>query len=185
MSLNNQNKLFIATFFENKNENLCSLIDKLNSNTDKRFKIIPIEKMHITWKFIGYIDLHKNEKVFEIAQEYFHIIKNLHLDFDKLEVWSNLKEPRLICLTARNFDEKFKEYFNKLKDHFHKNLKIRKGKGVLIPHITIARIKSTANIQILNGLDFEPIRLGIKHTRVMQSISNSKGVEYKILCDVQ
>lgn len=176
-----KNRIFIATFFDDKNQNICRLIDKLSSKAGKDLKIVPIEKIHITWKYIGYIDLCENEKVFNIVKEFSHIIKDCTLIFDKLEVWPNLKHPRLLSLTARNYDEKFADFFNNMEESLCENIKIKKEKKRFIPHITIARMKNNKNIKVLRDLEFAPINLDIKHTRVMQSINNSDGVLYKLL----
>lgn len=176
-----KNKLFIATFFEEENKNLRELINKLSSKNENNFRIVPFEKIHITWKFIGDIDLRKNEKIFNIVKKYSHIIKKCTLCFDKLEVWPNLKFPRLSSVTSGSYDEKFKEYFNNLEESLYKDLKIKKEKRKFVPHITIARLKSNKNIDILKDLVFEPIQLNIKHTSVVQSINDKNGVLYKRL----
>lgn len=181
MGLNNQNRLFITTFFEGENNNLSELIDKLTPEADSDLRLIPIDKIHITWRFIGNIGISENKKVFSIVKEYSNIIKNCFLIFDKLEVWPSLKKPKVLTLTTSSFDKKFKDYFNSLEEGLYKNLKIRKEKGRFIPHITIARVKNNKDLSRLMNLDFEPIRLDINHTRVMQSITYSSGVVYTVL----
>lgn len=181
MDTKQKNKLFIATFFEEANQNLCELINKLSSKNKNNFKIVPFEKIHITWKFIGDIDLCENKKIFDIVKEYSHIIKSCTLCFNKIEIWPNLKLPRLLSITPGSYDEKFTEYFNNLEEDLYKNLKIKKEKRRFIPHITIARLKSNNNIDILKDIDFEPIELNIKHTSVVQSINDKNGVLYKLL----
>lgn len=181
MNSEQDNKLFIATFLESGNENLCKLIDMVSSKNENYLKIVPIEKIHITWKFIGDIDSDENEKIFDIVKEYSHIIKNCSLNFDKLEIWPNSKYPRLLSITSRNHDEKFAEYFNNLEESLYKSLNIKKEKRKFTPHITIARTKSNKNIGIFKDLEFEPIKLDIKHTCVVQSINNRNEVLYKSL----
>lgn len=181
MGPNKQNRLFITTFFEDENKNLSDLIDKLNLESGDDLRVVPIEKIHITWRFIGDIGISENKRVFNIVKEYSKIIKDCFLVFDKLEVWPSLEKPSVLTLTATNYDRRFKVFFNSLEESLYKILKIRKEKGRFIPHITIARIKNNKDISLLKNLDFDPIRLDVKHTRVMQSITNPSGAEYKVL----
>lgn len=180
MNPEQKNKLFIATFLGDGNENLCRLIDELNLLADKDFKVVPMEKIHITWKFIGYVKTSENEKILNIAKSHSHIIKDNNLNFDKLEIWPSKRNPRLITITSRKHDKKFLDYFNNLEENLYKRLKIAKDKEKFIPHITLARVKNNVNLDRLN-LCFKPFELKINDTNVVQSINNSDGVLYKIL----
>lgn len=175
------NKIFIATFFEEKNNNLDKLIKKISLKAPESLRIVPNDKIHITWKFIGNIDLKENVKVFSVVKECSHIIKNCTLEFDKLEIWPSSKKPKLIALTTKNYDEKFKNYFNHLDDSLLKTIKTEKEKRGFVPHITVARIKQNKNIKAFKKLIFEPIKLKIKHIQVVKSVDNSNAVSYEIL----
>lgn len=181
--MNNEmkNKIFIATFLNNENENLNELLRKLRSKNEKGIRILPIEQIHITWKFIGFIESDKNERIFETINELSDIVKDCDLIFDTLEIWPNLRNPRLIALVSKNFDAKFKKYFDNLEDSLYKQLKIKKGKSKFKPHITIARLKNNKNREILKELNFEPIKFHINDINVMQSIATKDGVTYKLL----
>lgn len=180
MDTEKKNRIFIATFFEGECKSLCRLSEQLSSKEVKGLRIVPLEQIHITWKFIGNITTDETEKVFKAVKENSGIIKNASITFDKLEIWPNLKYPRLISVTSENFDEKFSEYFANLEESLYKYLKIKKEKRRFTPHITIARLKSNVNLEMLD-LNFESIKLDIKHTCVVQSITDPKGVLYKIL----
>ena len=60
-----KNRIFIATFFENKDENLSNIIKELHARPLSHVRIVPEEKLHITWKFLGDIEAYNNEKIFE------------------------------------------------------------------------------------------------------------------------
>lgn len=181
MNLEQKNVLFIATFFEDANSLFSDLGNKLGLISNNHLRIVPAEKIHITWKFIGDININENEKIFNIVKKYSHIVKDCSINFDKLEVWPNLKYPRLLAITCSGFDEKFTKYFNNLEETLYKNVKIKKEKRRFIPHITIARMKTNKNIDILKDINFEPIKLEIKQTCVAQSINSTNGVLYKQL----
>lgn len=175
-----KNKLFLATFFD-KNKNLSILVNTLNDKKEGDIRILPLDKIHITWKFIGDIDSNENEKVFNIIQSHAFIIKNCTLTFDKLEVWPSLRHPRLLTLTARKYDKKFAEFFNAIEESLHEDLKTEKEKGKFIPHITLARTRSGKTIRLLKKIELKPIKLRIKYISAAQSINSKNGVEYKIL----
>lgn len=181
MYLEQKNKLFIATFFKNADFIFNNLSNKLFFAAETHLRIIPAEKIHITWKFIGDIDIYENEKIFNIVKKYSQIIKDCSINFDKLEVWPNLKYPRLLTITPSVFDEKFTEYFNNLEEALYKSIKLKKEKRRFIPHITVARMKTKKNIDLLKKFDFDPIKLDIKQTSVAQSIYSNNGVLYKQL----
>lgn len=181
MDTKQKNKLFIATFLDDTDKNFETFINKLSFVSENYLRIVPAEKFHVTWKFIGEIDSNENEKVFNIVKEYSHIIRNCSLNFDKLEIWPNAKYPRLAALTSRNYDEKITNYFNNIEESLYKDLKIKKEKGKFIPHITLARTKPNKNIDILKDLVIEPMKLNINQTSVVQSINGLDGTLYKFL----
>ena len=201
-----KNKIFIATFLR-VNKNLLKLVNTdlhskldlnqesrlglltqqqkasytLNANrNDKHFKLIPPEHIHITWKFIGDIEVKNNEKIFVTLRESAFILKDCALNFDKLEAWPNSRTPRVLCLTSRSFDEKFKEFFDNLEESLFKNLAIQKEKREFIPHVTVARIKQNKKIKV-SDINFEPVKLDIKSICVVQSINTPEGISYKTL----
>lgn len=177
-----ENRIFVATFFNDGSQNLCGLIEKLNSKDKNWLKPVPVEKIHITWKFIGNIASVENEKIFNIVKTHSHMLENGVLKFDKLDIWPNLKYPKLLVLTSGKYNNKFKDYFHSLDESLYETLKIKKEKRKFIPHITVARIKNNiSGANEFNSLDFEPIKLKIKFIQVVESINTSKGVLYKVL----
>ena len=177
-----ENRIFIATFFNAKNKKLCGLIDKLNSKNHPGLKPVPVEKIHITWKFIGKIAPTENKKIFNIIKEHSYMLKNISIEFGKLEIWPNSRNPRLLAIIPVKYNNKFKDYFKHLDENLYKALKIKKEKKEFVPHITVARIKNNIkNINKFKKADFEPIKLKIKHIQVTESINIPQGVLYKIL----
>lgn len=173
-----ENRIFIGTFL--KNADLSKLVKNLNINAQKGFRVIPEEQIHITWKFIGMINKDENEKIFNIIKK--HSPHCLPFLFDKLEIWPNLRFPKLLALTARNYDEKFKIFSNNLEEDLFNELKIKKENRKFIPHITVARFKkSFKGAKPLKQIDLKPIKVDIDHIELIESINQSGKVLYKAL----
>lgn len=176
-----KNKLFVATFFEDQGKKFFNLLAQIEAKEEKGLRVVPKEKLHITWKFIGYIDTAENKKIFDIVKRYSDVLKNAYITFDKLEVWPNTRFPRLLSITSRNCDKKFKDYFNILDKSLFENIGVEREKKRFIPHITIARMKPDKKADILKGFKFEPVKIIINKICVVQSITDSNGALYKIL----
>ncbi len=178
MGLEQNNKVFIATFFNDKNEKLSTLIEKLKLLNFCNLKITPSDKIHLTWKYIGEINPIENKTIFQIVKKHSDIIKKASLVFDKLEIWPNKRNPRLLALTARNFDDKIKDFVNRIEEDLQQELNIKKDKS-FTPHLTIARIKSRRETNLLKKIAAEPIELNINHISLVQSVNESNQVVYK------
>lgn len=178
------NKIFIATFVDEINQNLNKLFDKLNLSAGEGLKIVPNKKLHITWKFIGNIDAEKNEEIFDVVKKSSCIIKNCALIFDNLEIWPSLRHPKVLVLTCKNFDEKFIEYFSDLEENLYNSLNIEKNKKTFLPHLTIGRVKSKQNIKALKRLPFDAVKIEINNINVVKSIDTKNGVFYeRLFCE--
>lgn len=175
MDSEERNRVFIATFFTEKR--LIQLIKDLSLNSDDKIRFVPFEQIHITWKFIGNIETNKNKEIFNIINSHANILKDKTLILNKLEIWPNKRLPKLITLTASNYDEIFKDFFNNIEHSLYNKLKVEKEKRRFIPHITIARIKKDhRNIKHLFK-KIEPIELKTQQIELVES----KKIENKIL----
>lgn len=175
-----KNKIFIATFFEDDTQNLCKLLEKV-ATQNIHLRIVPIEKIHITWKFIGDIPINENEKIFNAIKGHSSIIKNGILKFDKLEIWPNLRNPKLLVLTPSKYSRKFVEYFNEIEENLYINLNINKDIREFKPHITIARFKQKKDAKRLKNIDCQTIKLEINKINVVKSSNSANGVSYETL----
>ena len=181
MNFEEKNRLFIATFFKDKNESISELIEELDFKNENGLKIVPFEKIHITWKFIGDVAINKNEKIFQIVKEYSYGIKNEFLEFNKLEIWPNLKEPRMLIIKPEKYNKKFKDYFNEIDKNLYQNFEIKKERRQFSPHITIARFKRDIDINVLTDLKVKPINLQINNFHLVKSLTISNKILYESL----
>jgi len=162
------------------------LIEKLK----KENKRIPIkwvlnEGLHITLHFLGSQNEEKLKKVGEIIEKKireFHLSQNsIKLTIVKIDAFPNLNRPRVLYLACHEDNEK------KLLQRFQKELGkelekigIEIEKRDWVPHITLARFKSSvkpsiSNFQILNPT-FE-----VKSIDLMKSDLTPDGAKYTIL----
>ena len=142
-------RLFVAIDIpEHIKKYLYETTDSLFSK-DKEIRKIPYSNIHITLKFLGNVNLNKIEKIKNAIKE----TANNFCCFDYkivngLGAFPSFRSARIIFAEIKNGSDKIIEIYDKLEDNFSK-IKIRKEKRKFIPHITIARIKRSKNIENL------------------------------------
>jgi len=176
-------RLFVAIDIpEHIKKYLYETTDSLFSK-DKEIRKIPYSNVHITLKFLGNVNLNKIEKIKNATKE----TANNFCCFDykivsDLGAFPSFRSARIIFAEIKNGSDKIIEIYDKLEDNFSK-IKIRKEKRKFIPHITIARIKRSKNIENL----VENIKLDLADTikccklALFESRLKPSGAEYIII----
>lgn len=138
------------------------------------------EKLHITLKFLGTVESELSEK---IVKELFGELKNTEsfsLDFDELDVFPNMRKPRVLVLKLVNSAEIqcLHKEVEKACSKYGFDTETRKFK----PHITIGRIKGRFKLSDIAGEPvFEPLK--ISKIAVVESRIDSEGSTYRNLAE--
>lgn len=128
-----------------KLKRIIEVRDKTINNYDK-IRWEPIDKLHITLKFLGETDINL---ISEINSELENLLKNykpFSLTFDKFGVFSKGKKPTILWIGLKEND-----YLNKLAveiDNLANKFGFEKEKRKFIPHITLLRIKEKDEIYL-------------------------------------
>lgn len=176
-------RLFVALDFpEDVRQNLLELIAQLKSKSAKVRWVRP-EGMHITLKFIGYVDEKKAESIAVTLRE-IHSPQPVEMSFRGVGFFPNERRPRVIWCGVE-CSANLAELAGKI-EHALEPLGVEAESRSYVPHLTLARLPSsdgadkllhTANE--LKWRDFGTAREPEFH--LFESILKPSGAEYKRL----
>ena len=140
-----------------------------------RGKIIELENLHLTLKFLRELSEEKIEEIMKRLNE---------INFSKFEAvvesigFFSKDFIRIIWLHVSGCDEIQKAIDEKLKDLFEKEKRF-------MSHLTIARIKSVKDknnfVKIIKEIKIIPIKFPVEKFRLKKSTLNEKGPIYETL----
>lgn len=178
-------RAFIAVPLSDEIRNEISVLSKSLKGLNLDASIPRVEGVHLTLKFLGNVEESRLQSIYEglgrVAQRH----RRLSLSFKGLGVFPHMGNPRVVWIGVKdNSDllklqsgvdnEMEKQGFSREKRNFH-------------PHLTIARVKSRANIaNLLHFLESEGpgVTLGsldVVEFHLYQSLLRPEGAEYRVL----
>lgn len=149
-------------------------------NADVRWE--NIEKLHITLKFLGNVEIEKFNHLSKVLEERLKRFPPFEIVYRHLGGFPSLEHPRVVWIGAepsrtlgeiqRVVEETSYEFgFKKEDREFH-------------PHMTIGRVRGTRNLRRLTdklkSLTFEPIRSLCSGVLIMQSTLHPTGSTYAV-----
>jgi len=170
-------RYFLAVDFDNEiREKINRIVKNYQKSEEQSYhhqiRWIPNSNWHLTLAFLGHVDA---SKVTQLSLD-LKLLKNkkCSLNFTKCEVFP-ARKPSVIALRAQA-----NESINQLKEDINsvlRGLGITHSDKKLLPHISIARIKSGINLapQDIN------LRLQLTNITLFKSLPSHKGVRYECL----
>ena len=139
-------RCFIAV--EVRNNTTLDNIKKVQKHLNQlpiRIKIVKLENMHLTLKFLGEI----TEKQIQEIQEILHKIKFSRFKFRLygVGVFPNPNRPRVLWLGITDGKQNLSILANQV-DHLLQKVGFQSEKRDFTPHLTIARIKNGVSISL-------------------------------------
>ncbi len=182
-------RTFIAVEIDNDEvlKRLSAVRDALlESRAD--LKPVATENMHITLKFIGEIPITTVQRLCNILSE------NLRFSVFKasiagLGVFPNIRRPRVIWAGVSDGLDELTRLHNEV-EKLTSRLGIARDKEKYIPHITLARVKSSRNLPRLVKIieQYMDTVFGViivDHVSVKRSILTPSGPVYSTICDIK
>ena len=157
-----------------------------NSNAD--VKLVEPQNIHITLKFLGDVQEDKINDIEQIMKDSIKEIKPFTIKLSETGVfpnqnyirvvWIGIKDAETIETIARNIDERLSQ------------LDFKKEKRGFSPHLTIGRVKTAKNKQLLlkaieDYKDFEFCTQDVNSIKLKKSDLTPKGPIYTTLKEVK
>lgn len=171
-------RLFFGSFLDNE------FIEKIPfEDIQKLFgedlKPIKKENIHMTWVFLGDVEITHELSLQKIIEKHVGIFKGLIFQSKGFELWPPQKQSRLIVLNG--FLNKKINLLNMIQDF--KTICNPDEKDNFLPHITIARFKKDRTIRVdsksaLILPQIENFNWHIKEISLIQSVLKNDGPTY-------
>jgi RNA 2',3'-cyclic 3'-phosphodiesterase len=181
-------RLFIsANIPDNIKDNVESAQNELRK-TGGDVKWVEKDTFHITLRFIGEVSKDKVEVIHAVMAESVRGRSSFEVGLKGLRVLPRPEKPRVICVSGEKGGEELKEIFTKIEEELLM-LDFPGEDREFVSHLTIGRVRSKENIELLLGRitenqekEFGSFKLG--NIDLMQSILLPDGPQYKCLRSV-
>ena len=114
-------------------------------------KWVKPENIHFTLKFLGDVKL---KKIDEVKQTLENLAKNMQpvdIELTQLGAFPNVQRPRILWAGIKDEEKRITQFAKLLEDHFGK-IGFKKEKKPFSPHLTIGRIRSPKNLNLLSEM---------------------------------
>ncbi len=166
---------------EETHSELSSLLSAL-AESDADVKWVAPEVIHLTLKFLGYIDEAKVKEVQEILSAVVKNFKPFALTLKGIGAFPKLDYPRVIWAGVNEGKSETELIAKELEDKLEK-IDIPKEDREFHPHITLGRVKSPKNKDKLKSIieitKFEPCsKINVDHLTLFKSQLSANGPTY-------
>ena len=165
---------------------IVKVLDDLK-NTDADLKLVEPENIHLTLKFLGEIDEKMVDEIAGVMEKSVKEVSPFRIKLRGVGVFPSMDYMRVVWIGIENA-EKLGIIVGRLENDLS-NLGFKKEKRRFSPHMTIGRVKSPRNKEILQNFlkenrekDFG--ELEVKCIRLKKSVLTPKGPEYSTVKEV-
>jgi RNA 2',3'-cyclic 3'-phosphodiesterase len=143
-------------------------------------RLVPPEKLHITFKFIGGIEVSKVESIKEAIKKSISMSRCFKYSIEeKIGAFPGIRKARVSIIGIKEGRDKLFEMYGAIESNL-KELGIPEDNRDFSPHITIARIKPPLNIEKAAGSTL-PVFKGLiecNSISLYESILQGNGAKY-------
>lgn len=178
-------RIFIAFNIDemilDKIQKIVKELESFSSFNDIKF--IPKKNMHVTIKFIGEFQKEKLDNLIQNLKEI--NFSSIDLKVKGIGSFGNIKKAKVLWAGIEEINSKEKKLINLSRDIDNKLLKfkIEPEKRDFLPHLTLARVKTTVNNKIIDyfskNKDIEFGSFILNEFILYESILKSTGPEYR------
>jgi 2'-5' RNA ligase len=180
-------RLFVGVELSDQVRLLLEHLSKQMSEHVDDAKWIPRENMHITVKFLGDTPDAKIEAIKTVLYEVAERFRRFSITLDKPGCFPKPEKANVLWVGLR-FGASELEALAKEVDASLSKLGYDTEKRAFRPHITVARIKTPANVcQLFDNLDYSAIKgsvVNISALTLFKSVLSPKGAKYEVISRV-
>jgi RNA 2',3'-cyclic 3'-phosphodiesterase len=173
-------RFFIAADIK---EDIKSVIYKYsleNLSSFNNIRLIPPENLHITFKFIGSMEINKIEIVKKTIKRSISSFRCFKYSMEeKISAFPSIRKARVLIIGIKEGAYKLIEMYNAIESNL-KEVNIPEDRRDFSPHITVARVKKPLNIESTEVPDL-PIFKGFAECTsisLYESILQRNGAKY-------
>ena len=175
-------RTFVAIEIDNAIKNrLSECLSKLKK-TGADVKWVAPENIHLTLKFIGYIEEKILSGMNKIISDAVSCLNSFSISLGNIEAFPSLKKPRVVFVCVQDKGNNLLKIFEKL-DKGLEELGTKRESKKHVGHITLGRVRSQKNIfKLISALNSEAECFfgfeKVNHISLMQSKLTPKGPIY-------
>ncbi|MCK5179147.1 MAG: RNA 2',3'-cyclic phosphodiesterase [Candidatus Omnitrophica bacterium] len=183
--MNNTIRTFIAIPLDPKIRQTIAQAQNHLRELDCNIKWVNPENIHLTLKFLGEVKLKKIDAVKQSLEDLLGSVKPLPIELTQLGAFPDVKRPRIIWVGLNDDTKAISQLVSALEETLEK-IGFKKEGRPFSPHITIGRIQSLKNLNLLSpeisGYSLPPdLRQTISHITLYKSTLTSDGPIYDAL----
>lgn len=173
-------RIFIALMVPKSVQDEVAQLQQKLQKFDWPVRWEPLEKIHLTLRFLGQLDDHTVQQVLTIVQDIARSSKQFKLTFQGFIVLPSFEVPRVITVGVGDSDE--------LNALYGKISSVIESAGIgeherlfFTPHLTIGRMKPVrVNFRALTKIKFIK-SFSVGSIDIMQSIPTPQGSKYSVI----
>jgi len=179
---------FIAVDISDEKVMKCILsLQKAISDTNVDLKLVEIENIYITIRFLGEISACMVKEVSGLLKTI--QFSPFEVEFRDVGVFPSFKRINVVWIGIQNGVTELENIFNKIESRL-KTLGFRSDTRGFKPHVTVARVRSARNKDRLTEaiLGMRNKELGtmlVNSVKLKKSVLTTKGSIYSTLCEVK
>lgn len=184
---NSKKRLFLGSFVSEDLQTICGsriVVPKLRW-TD-------INKLHLTWQFLGDQDESKERQLKNFLQEVRSTYLPITIEFQEIRIWPNTKNPKVLAWVGeivslagdhKDIERKRKFFLKDFKARL-KSICDFDDSRELTPHITIGRFSRGASfkdMKLLQQYNLPKTRWKIETMDLIESKLDTDGPSYRVM----
>jgi 2'-5' RNA ligase len=150
-------RLFVGTFLSQAERSPLDveLHESLSLQWKTKIRKVRIDKLHLTWVFLGDLDSQKEDQTVSALTEAVQGLKPCSLAYTQFELFPSSRHPSLVALTPESIPERASLIDTKLKRSL-RSLCVKEERSHFRPHITVMRFPRQSRGRFNIPADFPP-----------------------------
>ena len=146
--MSNTIRTFIAITLDSEIQQALAQAQDHLKRLDCNIKWVKPENIHLTLKFLGDVKLKKIDKVRQTLENLFKRAGPIKMELTQLGAFPNIERPRILWIGLKDDNRQIARLCSTLEEGLGK-IGFKKEEKPFSPHITIGRIRSPKNLNLL------------------------------------